>query len=267
MRAFHWLLVASLLVATPIATAANGQTTQDQRVGEGLMLMLKGDKPNAWKVLFPEAKAGNVIAMYHLGMMMAKSPEYPDHLERSKQFFSEAARRGHRGSEAMLAQVERMLSQAGKPPSIAGSSGTPLPQELEAAKQAYAEAKAKIGRFVGDLPTSPPQVTIKAFITENAPSMKSLIAAAQQVQARFGDKVDFQFYVVIDQSSWDPRKVFTPELSSMPITGFRPDMNGQEASRYGVRNMPAIVFIPENGNPRILASAQDVITQISSVLR
>lgn len=267
MRAYHWLLVASLSLAMPMAHSANGQTTQDQRVGEGLMLMLKGEKTSAWKVLFPEAKAGNVIAMYHLGMMMTKSPEYPDHLERAKKFFAAASERGHRGSQAMLAQVEKMLDQAGKPPSIAGSSGTPLPQELAAAKQAYAEAKAKIGRFVGDLPTATPQVTIKAFINENAPSMKSVVAAAQQVQARFGDRVDFQFFVVIDQSGWDPRKVFTPELGSMPITGFRPDMNGQEAAKYGVRNMPAIVFIPENGRPKLLASAQDVISQISSVLR
>ena len=267
MRACHWLLVGSIFLVTPIASAASGQTTQDQRVGEGLMLMLKGEKTNAWKVLFPEAKAGNVIAMYHLGMMMAKSPEYPDHLERSKRFFAAAAERGHKGSEAMLAQVNRMLSQAGQPPSIAGTSGTPLPEELKAAKQAYATAKAKIGRFVGELPTAPPQVTIKAFITENAPSMKSLIATAQQAQATFGDKVDFQFFVVIDQAGWDPSTVFTPGMGSMPMTGFRPDLNGQEASRYGVRSMPAIVFIPENGKPRILASAQEVITQISSVLR
>lgn len=178
---------------------------------------------------------------------MAKSPEYPDHLERSKQFFPK--RPGVATGEARRCwRKSKGCSHRPGSPKHCRYQRYPAPQELEAAKHAYAEAKAKIGRFVGDLPTSPPQVTIKAFITENAQSMKSLIAAAQQVQARFGDKVDFQFYVVIDQASWDPRKVFTPELSSMPITGFRPDMNGQEASRYGVRNMPAIVFIPENGN-------------------
>lgn len=265
MRAFHWLLLASLWLGA--AQAEPLRSTQDQRVGEGLMLMLKGEKQRAWEILFPEAKAGNVIAMYHLGVMMTRSPEYADHLQRARKFFSAAAERGHKGSAAMLDQVNGLLARAGEIPGIAGSSGVPLPSDLAAAKEAYAKAQNQVGRFVGALPSSLPQVTVKAFVTENAASMQNLIVAAQEAKARFGDKVSFQFYVVIDQRQWNPRTVFTASTGSMPITGFRPDLNGEEAAKYGVRTMPAIVFIPERGQPRILASVKDVISEVSSVLR
>ncbi|MDF9778817.1 sel1 repeat family protein [Pseudomonas baetica] len=265
MRPYHWPLVISLI--TTMAYAEPSPTTQDQRVGEGLMLSLKGDKEKAWKILFPEAKAGNVIAMYHLGVLMLRSTEYPDHLDRAKKFFSAAADRGHKGSAAMLKQVEALMATDGAPPSIGGTSGVPLPKDIDSAKAAYARVQAQIAKYQGQQPTVPPQATVKAFISDSAASVKDLIEISEQTKIRFGDKVDFQFFVLIDPETWDPKRVFTPASGSMPMVGFRPDLNGDEARKYGVRTTPAIVLVPENGKPKFINNAQSVVSELSTILR
>lgn len=265
MRPYLWLLVISLV--SPHVTADTGKSTSDQRVGEGLMLVLKGEKEKAWNLLFPEAKAGNVIAMYQLGMLMVRSPEYEHNLEKARKFFAAAAERGHKGSAAMLSQVEGFIAKQGATPQIAGASGIPVPKDIESAKLAFTKAQERVGRFVGDLQTGTPKATIKAFITDDASSLADLIEIASKVKARFGDKVEFQYYVLISQAGWNPKTVFTSASESLPITGFRPDLNGGEAAKYGVRSTPAIVLVPENGQPKILSGVQSVISELSSVIR
>jgi len=267
MRASRWLLLLSVWFGTGLAGAALAEPTQEQRISQGLKHSLQGDRQQAWNILLPEANAGNVVAMYHLGVLMMKSADVKDHLQKAGRFFSAAAERGHKGSAAMLEQVNGMLSRAGEIPGIAATSGVPLPKDLEAAKRAYAQAQARLGRFVGDLPSVPPRVTIKAFVSENGPIIQSLTQVAQQVSARFGDQADFQFYVVIDQGSWDPRKLFDQQFGAMPLTGFRPDLNGMEAAKYGVKSTPAIVFVPAQGQPRLIQDANNVLSEISSALR
>jgi hypothetical protein len=53
----------------------------------------------------------------------------------------------------------------------------------------------------------------------------------------------------------------------MPVVGFRPDLNGDEARKYGIRSTPAIVMVPEKGQPRFISNPQSVISELSSVLR
>lgn len=265
MRQYLWLLLASFITFNVMANEI--EPTTDQRVGEGIMAVLKGEKQKAWDILFPEAKKGNVIAMYHLGDLMLKSPEYPNNLERAATFFKAAADRGHKGSAAMLSQVQGMLGQRGQTPTIAGTSGVPVPTDIEGAKQAYARMQTQIGRFVGEQRSAEPAATIKMFITDNASIAADLVQVANDAKARFGDKVDFQYYVLIDQANWNPRRVFTPAASNLPLTGFRPDMNGSEARKYGVRSTPAIVLVPQKGQYKILSNAQSVITELSAVIR
>lgn len=265
MRPYLWLLLASFITTNAMASAI--EPTTDQRVGEGIMAVLKGEKQKAWDILFPEAKKGNIIAMYHLGDLMLKSPEYPNNLERAAKFFKAAADRGHKGSAAMLSQVQGMLGQRGQTPTIAGTSGVPVPTDIEGAKQAYARMQSQIGRFVGEQRSVEPVATIKMFITDNAGTAAELVQIANDAKARFGDKVDFQYYVLIDQANWNPRRVFTSAAGNLPLTGFRPDMNGSEARKYGVRSTPAIVLVPQKGQPKILSNAQSVITELSAVLR
>jgi len=100
------LLLSSLLISTSLNAAEKGPS-EDQRVGEGLVLMLKGENQKAWDLLFPEAKAGNVTAMYHLGMMMMRATNTPDHLQRAKTFFEAAAKRGHASRFATLRSAYR----------------------------------------------------------------------------------------------------------------------------------------------------------------
>lgn len=265
MRLHLWLLLASI-ISTQVCADPIGPN-DDQRVGEGIMAALKGEKQKAWDILFPEAKSGNIIAMFHLGNLMLRSPEYPDNLARAAKFFKAAADRGHKGSAAMLAQVEGMIARKNGTPTIAGTSGVPLPKDIEGAKQAYARMQANVGRFVGELETVAPIATVKMFIADNASNAGDLVEISKDAKARFGDKVAFEYFVLIDQANWDPRRVFTPASAGVPLTGFRPDMNGVEARKYGVRSTPAIVLVPQQGKPKLISSAQSVITELSAVLR
>ncbi|WP_409286796.1 sel1 repeat family protein [Pseudomonas guariconensis] len=230
------------------------------------MAVIKGEKQKAWDILFPEAKAGNVVAMYHLGTLMLHSPEYPDNLVRAGKFFKAAADRGHKGSAAMLAQVRNMQSLKGTVPTIAGRSGLPVSSDLERAKQALADMQASIGRYVQPPPSTTPSATVRMFISENSAAVSDLVDVETQAKARFGDKVDFQYFVVIDPSNWDPRRVFTPPKNP-EIRGFHPDLNGEEARKYGVTTTPAIVMTGPNGQRKFLASSQTVISELSAALR
>lgn len=266
MRVFP-LLLSSLLISTMLIAAEKGPS-EDQRVGEGLVLMLKGENQKAWDLLFPEAKAGNVTAMYHLGMMMMRSTETADHLQRAKTFFDAAAKRGHKGSQAMLIQVEKSLAAAspGSIPTILGMSGLPSPTDIEGAKRQAERLKQEVGRFIEPIRSTAADVTIKAFVADNSQAVENIRAAAELVRARFGERVDTQFFVVIDQATWDPKRVFNQQSSQLPTLGFQPDMGGRIANQYGVRSTPALVLIPKNGRPKVVNSPTSLITDLTSLL-
>ena len=60
MRPSLSLAFASLLLLTiPFAMAA--EQTSDQRIGEGIMMILKGEKQKAWDLLLPEAKPATLL--------------------------------------------------------------------------------------------------------------------------------------------------------------------------------------------------------------
>lgn len=261
------LLLSSLLLSASIHAADKGPS-EDQRVGEGLVLMLKGENQKAWDLLFPEAKAGNVTAMYHLGMMMMRATDTPDHLQRAKTFFEAAAKRGHKGSEAMLIQVEKTLaaSTPGALPSIAGLSGLPVPQDIEAARRQAEAMKKQLGRFVEPLRDVAADVTIKAFVADSSDAVKNIRYLADQAQARFGERVETQFFVIVDQEAWDPRKVFNQQSSQLPTQGFQPDLGGRIASEFGVRSTPALVLIPKDGKPRVLNNPASLLADLTSIL-
>ncbi|AVK09543.1 MULTISPECIES: sel1 repeat family protein [Pseudomonas aeruginosa group] len=266
MRVFL-LLLSSLLISTSLNAAEKGPS-EDQRVGEGLVLMLKGENQKAWDLLFPEAKAGNVTAMYHLGMMMMRATNTPDHLQRAKTFFEAAAKRGHKGSEAMLLQVQKSLAAAtpGTLPSIAGKSGLPVPADLEGAKRQAERMRQQVGRFIDPLREAAAEVTIMSFVSDNSDAVEKIRSAIDEVRARFGDRVDAQFFVLIDQATWDPKRVFNQQSGQLPMLGFTPDMGGRIASQYGVRSTPALVLIPKNGQPRVVNNPASLVADLTSFL-
>lgn len=267
MRVLKLLLISGLLIACQSSFASNG-LNQDQRVGEGLMLILKGEKVRAWEVLFPEAKAGNEVAMFHLGTLMIKSPEYPDNLERAEKFFKAAADRGHKGSKAMLVRVQQQLAtkQKGTPPSIAGFSGQPTQNDLNTANKRVEQYKAEVLRFTGLVETIEPKVEAKLFTSTDASSSQQIYDLAESVKLKFGEKVKVSVFVVIDPSKWSPGQNM-PEGATKPAQiGFTPDFKGAHASEYGVRQIPAVVLVPSKGRPRVISDPRTIENEISNLL-
>lgn len=267
MRALALLLTSLTILCFPAHANEQGPN-QDQRVGEGMMLMLKGEKQRAWEVLFPEAKAGNVVAMFHLGTMMLKSPEYPDNLERAEKFFSAAAARGHEGSKALLAQVRQSLEakKQGLPPGIAGASLLPTKEELAEAAARAEKYKQEVIRFTGLSPQIAPKVEVKAFLSDSSAAIEEMYEIAQGVKNKFGDSIKIEFIVVIDPGTWSPDKSQAPSISKVPPVGFQPDFGGRMAAQYGVRQTPALVVTPANGRPKVISNPQSLLSEISALL-
>tara|TARA_B100002003_G_scaffold231313_1_gene242205 strand:+ start:657 stop:1403 length:747 start_codon:yes stop_codon:yes gene_type:complete len=240
--------------------------TADQRVGEGLMLMLKGDKQAAWAILMPEAKQGNATAMFHLGNLMLKSPEDPDHLRKAERFFTAAAARGHRGSEALLRQVTAALETAATTmPTIAGMSGMPTPEQIAEAKRRISEHTAQAVRFTGFV-TDEPKLKITAFAENNAESISKLTSLIDSAKSRFSDAIGVDFYIIVDPQSWNASQTQIIRSSAMPQEGFMPDLGGQAAAQLGVQHAPAIVIQKHNERPRVIADPSSLLTEISRLL-
>lgn len=260
-------LVVSLLLTASVAHAAPEPLTEDQRVGEGLMLILKGEKDKAWEILFPEAKKGNVVAMFHLGSMMMRSPEYPDYLERAEQFLKAAAQRGHPGSKVLLGQVETMLKKksAGTPTLIAGVSGGPTDEQIADAKRRVEKYKKEVLRYTGYVAQIPYKATIKVFLPQSGESVESIYSSVNSITSRFPDAIKIEYYVVIDPAAWKPDRTSVAS-TKLPPSGFTPDFKGAIAATYGIRSVPAIVVAPAQGNAKLLSDPNQLISEITKLL-
>lgn len=267
MRNKALLLLASLLLASSpvLANEKNGLTT-DQRVGEGLMLMLKGEKQAAWPILMAEAKKGDATAMFHLGNLMLKSPEDPNHLIKAQKFFTAAAARGHKGADALLKQVTAALETAStKTPTIAGMSGLPTPEQIAEAKRRISEHTAQAVKFTGFV-MDEPKVKITAFAENNADSISRLSSIVDSARSQFAEAIGVDFYIIVDPQSWNSSQTQIIRSSAMPQEGFMPDLGGQMASQLGVKRAPAIVVQPQNERPRVISDPSSLLTEISRLL-
>lgn len=267
MRKPCLLLLISMALASPFALAEREGMSSDDMVGVGIMHSLKGEKKEAWEALFPEAKKGNVVAMFHLGQLMMTSPEFDNNLGKAEKFFSAAAKRGHKGSAAMLSKVRAQLvaQTPGAVPTIAGVSGLPSDDDIAKAKELMAQAEAKVGRFVEEPRSTEAKLEVQTFVSAGKQSIATIAQAADDLSARYGDDISFRYFVVIDQSTWDPKKVFDKPTGVRDLIGFEPDMDGVLARQYGIRNTPAIVIKQPNGKPRIV-SADSLSSEISKIL-
>jgi hypothetical protein len=267
VRSALLLLLVSLTLAAPQALAEEkSDLTADQRVGEGLMLMLKGEKSAAWEILLAEAKQGNAAAMFHLGNLMMRSPEYEDHLGKALKFFTAAAARGHNGAEALRNQVSAALdTRQTESPTIAGVSGMPTEEQIEEAKRRISEHTAQAVKFTGFV-TDGPRVKITAFAENNAESISRLSSLVSSAKAQFSDAIGVDFYIIVDPKSWNVSQTQIIRASDMPEDGFMPDLGGRIATQYGVRKAPAFVIQPQNGMPRIISDPSSLLSEISSSL-
>ncbi|WGK63516.1 sel1 repeat family protein (plasmid) [Halopseudomonas sp. SMJS2] len=260
------LLTSLLLASCPVLADDNDALTTDQRVGEGLMLMLKGDKQAAWPILMAEAKKGNATAMFHLGNLMLKSPEDPDHIHKAQKFFTAAAARGHKGSEALLKQVTAALNTASSSkPTIAGMSGLPTTEQIAEAKRRISAHTAQAVRFTGFV-LDEPKLKISAFAENNADSISRLSSIIDSAKAQFSEAIGVDFYIIVDPQSWNSSQTQIIRSSAMPQEGFMPDLGGQMAAQLGVKRAPAIVLQSQNERPRVVSDPSSLITEISRLL-
>lgn len=253
------LLLGSFLFFSLFANAA---TTLSPQVKEGVAAIRAGDKTKAWGLLFPEANKGDVQAMFYLGDMMLRSPEYGDHIERSISFFSAAAARGHTGAKELLNQAQSILAKktAGTLPSIAGVSGMPTQQELATARARFDKYKREVLQYTNGLNSD--GLPVKVFLNYADLSTDRIYKLSKELETRFGKLINVQFYVVIDPAEWRP----AAGTSTIPPVGFTPDFKGLIAAKYAIGKPPAVVLTPTNGKPILVKDLGKLTQHISSLL-
>lgn len=269
MRFLSLLFSSALLVCGVVSASEKLHLDQSEQLKEGLVAMRQGDKTKAWELLFPQAQAGDVQAMFYLGEMMVRSPEYEDHLERAVKFFTVAAAKGHAGAKEMLPKVKEMLvnKQSGGLPTIGGASGVPTPDEIEQVNRQIARYKSEVLRFTNTLTDTAdtPRVEVMFFLSQADAATDRLYRLAQGLEEQFGNKIKTSFIVVINPSEWKPD---TPPIggTSVPPSGFTPDFQGQMAAQHGITRLPAVVLLLPSGQSKVVTDLSSLSPQITSLL-
>ncbi|NVL48733.1 SEL1-like repeat protein [Pseudomonas syringae pv. actinidiae] len=243
--------------------------TQSPELKQGLVAMRSGDKSKAWELMFPLAQAGDVQAMFYLGEMMLRSPEYGDNLERALKFFTVAAEKGHAGAKELVPRVKKMLvdAKSGSLPTIAGMSGTATKAEVDNANAKLAQYKAQVLRYTDALTDAPdiPRIDLMVFIAKTDSTAERIYSVAQGLENQFGNKIKVRFYVVINPSDWKPESAPIGG-TKLPPNGFTPDFKGQLAAQHGVRNLPSVVVVPPKGQEKVVDDLSSLSNLISNLL-
>lgn len=264
------LLLTSLLLISGETQAGEARTlTQSPELKQGLLAMRSGDKTKAWDLMFPLAQAGDVQAMFYLGEMMLRSPEYGDNLERALKFFTVAAAKGHAGAKELVPRVKEMLVQAksGALPTIAGMSGTATQAEVDKVNANLAKYRAQVLRYTDIVTEGPdiPRIDLMVFIAKTDSTAESIYSKTQALENQFGTKIKVRFFVAIDPSSWKPETAPVGG-TKLPPNGFTPDFKGQLAAQHGVRRLPAVVVIPPKGQEQVVDDLSSLSNLISNLL-
>lgn len=262
------LAIALLLTSSMHALAAEEELTSQEKVGIGLMHALKNEKREAWAYLLPEAKAGNVDAMFHLGQLLIKSPEYEGHLKKAAQFFEAAAKRGHKGAAAMLENVRRQLAvqEGGSVPTIGGKSALPTPEDRAAAERFYREYQQRNARFNSLDGDTEPKVVVNVFVSGELDFADQVASMEPVIKGRYPEAVGFKYFMVLDQRTWKPGKNSPPENEPKNLIGFEPDWNGESAVEMGVRRTPSIVLATPDGKKIAVSGPNLLNTELARIM-
>lgn len=257
------LLFGSALL---LSLSAHAELALPEQVKAGVAAMRQGDKTKAWELLFPEANKGDVQAMYYLGDMMLRSPEYDSHLERAAKFFAVASARGHEGAKTLLPQVKQMIEQrtSGALPTIAGASGLPSAKDLAESKARFDQYTREVLRFTDHLP-SIPRLEVLVFLNQADAATEQMYKLSQSLQNQFGQKINVKFFVIIKPADWNPEA--TPiGGTSVPPIGFTPDFKGHLAAQHGVQQAPAVVLLPPSGRATVITDLGSLAHHITRLL-
>tara|TARA_R110002124_G_scaffold128157_23_gene288792 strand:+ start:20143 stop:20907 length:765 start_codon:yes stop_codon:yes gene_type:complete len=236
---------------------------------DGIQAIRGGDKQKGWEILFPLANEGNTEAMFHLGDMMLRSPEFKDHLQRAREFFTVAASRGHEGAKSLIPRVDQFIAQSRKhiENTIAGASGTPLNGEIETINRQLQKYKSEVLRFTNSSALSGVlDTSTLMFFTDNRPSsIEQIYKIGERLKAHFGDKVNTRLLVRIMPEDIGSS---TPPLGgfAIPPGGVTPDFKGAIASSYGIQSLPALVFVSGDGTPTMFNDFENLELKLNELL-
>lgn len=269
MRLLPLLLTSALLLAGTAHAAEQRMLTQSTELKSGLVAMRGGDKTKAWELMFPLAQAGDVQAMFYLGEMMLRSPEYGDNLERALKFFTVAAAKGHAGAKELVPRVKEMLvqSKSGAVPTIAGMTGVATQSEIDNANAKLAQYKAQVLRYTDIVTDGPdiPRIELMVFIAKTDSSAERIYSMTQRLESQFGSKIKTRFFVVINPSEWKPDGAPIGG-TKLPPNGFTPDFKGQLAAQHGVSRLPSVVVVPPKGQEKVVDDFSSLSNLISNML-
>lgn len=269
MRLLPLLLSSALLLASAAYADEPRTFIQSPELKQGLEAMRSGDKTKAWELMFPLAQGGDVQAMFSLGEMMLRSPEYGDNLERALKFFTVAAAKGHAGAIAMVPRVKEMLIKvkSAATPTIAGMAGVASQAELDAANAKLAQYKAQVLRYTDTITSGPdiPRIELMVFLAKTDSTAERIYSMTQALENQFGSKIKTRFFVAINPADWKPDGAPSGG-TKLPPNGFTPDFKGQLAAQHGVKQLPSVVVVPPKGQEKVVSDFSSLSNLISNML-
>ncbi|MFL1449113.1 hypothetical protein ACI77O_12030 [Pseudomonas tritici] len=264
------LLLSSVLLVSAAHAEQPKRFVQSEELKAGLIALRTGDKAKAWELLFPQAKGGDVQAMFYLGEMMLRSPEYGDNLERAVKFFAVAASKGHAGAKEMVPRVQQMIADktSGGIPTIAGTSGLPTKADVASMNATLAKYKAEVLRYtdtVTDIGADLPRLEVMVFLAKTDATAERLYNITKGLENQFGTKIKTRYFVVINPAKWHAEGTPTGG-TTLPPNGFTPDFKGNLAAQHGVQKLPSVVILPPSGKATVVEDISTLSSLISSLL-
>lgn len=255
MRARFLLLL--LLIHFPI---------QADIYSDGWELIQSKKIREAWQLLIPLAKKGDMKAQYMLGTMLVSNPEVPNNLTKAKKLISASANQGYGPAKRYLSSIKAMenaVDPDNQQTSILGKTGTPASETMEEMNSRFRSAKNK------RLPSTIEQaadVKLLVFVPDDKEYFGEWQRSITPLQGKYGGRFVIKYIVPVDTpTNHGDFSSSLPSKTKDITPGVIGDVGNKLAKKYGITSIPVAVILTKDAKP-ILSSRSDLQAHLNSIL-
>lgn len=220
----------------------------------------------AWQLLMPLAKKGDMKAQYMLGAMLVSNPEVPNNLSKAKKLITASANQGYGPAKRYLSSItamEKAVDPDKQPTTILGKTVTPASETMDEMNSRFSTAKKK------KLPSTLEQaaeVQLLVFVPDDKQYFGEWQRSITPLQTKYGARFVIKYIVPVDPPTHHGDFSSSLPSKAKDITpGVIGDVGNKLARKYGVSSIPVAVILPKDAPP-ILSSRSDLQYHLSSIL-
>lgn len=221
-------------------------------IDDARKLIAKGEKREAWAILYPIAKTeGSAEAQYLLGYLLLNSPGLENYLNKALVYFRAAERSGHRSASVAIDGVKRQI-QARELGHSTVDRSTELYERNREEFAAYSK-RVRNGFVTGEGGVVPHKLDV--FVIGGSQLVHEVTRIVTHTPG-LSSSLSLTFNLVINQDELGNTDIF-PEGFQPPPGGFVPDIDGALAAQLGVKTFPSLALqVNRNSDPKIISLGQ-----------